>query len=249
MKHRIGCLIIHGFNGTTSDVEPLSEYLQSKGFITFCPSLKSSVENRRTFSNTSYRDWIESAESGLIYLKSKCKKIVIIGLYMGGLIAINFATRFKNFGVITINVPIYHWDMKSIYYNILIDFKTKDFNNMKRYAKTSTEFSISKLVNFGMFLRKTKHILEEVKTPIFIAQSLKDDTVNYKSAEYIYKRVSSNLKVLEYYDKLNPNLFISPDYNLFFADIEKFIKQIIQRESDMSNRILPNYTYLSGTYN
>jgi len=249
MKYRIGCLIIHGFGGTTSDVEPLSKYLQSKGFITFCPSLKCSVKNRRTFSSTNYKDWIESAEAGLFYLKSKCKKVVVIGFYMGGLIALDFATRFKNFGVVAINVPIYHWDVKNIYYNILIDFKTRDFNNVKRYIKSSTEFSISELVNFRMLVGKTKHVLEDVKIPIFIAQGLKDYTVNYKSAEYIYKKVSSNLKVLKYYDKLAMDLSVCSDYHLFFADIERFIKQIIQRENGVNNKILPSYMYLSGIYN
>ena len=128
--------------------------------------------------------------------------------------------------------------MKNIYYNILIDFKTRDFNNVKRYIKSSTEFSISELVNFRMLVGKTKHVLEDVKIPIFIAQGLKDYTVNYKSAEYIYKKVSSNLKVLKYYDKLAMDLSVCSDYHLFFADIERFIKQIIQRENGVNNKIL-----------
>ena len=131
--------------------------------------------------------------------------------------------------------------MKNIYYNILIDFKTRDFNNVKRYIKSSTEFSISELVNFRMLVGKTKHVLEDVKIPIFIAQGLKDYTVNYKSAEYIYKKVSSNLKVLKYYDKLAMDLSVCSDYHLFFADIERFIKQIIQRENGVNNKILPSY--------
>ena len=77
IKSRTGCLIIHGFDVTTLDVEPLSKYLQSKGFITFCPSLKCSMENRRVFPNANYKDWLESAELGLYYLKSRCKDVVI----------------------------------------------------------------------------------------------------------------------------------------------------------------------------
>ena len=249
IKSRIGCLIIHGFDGTTLDVEPLSKYLQSKGFVTFCPSLKCSMENRRVFPNANYKDWLESAELGLYYLKSRCKDVVIIGLYMGALIALNFATRFKNIGVVTINAPIYHWDVKNMYYNILLDFKRKNFTNVKRYVKLSTKISIPELINFKLLIGKTKHILEMVKTPVFIAQGLKDDTVNYKSAEYIYKKVSSNIKVLKYYEKINPDLFVYTDNNLLFEDVEKFIKQIIKRENGVSNKFLPNYTYLDRIYN
>ena len=162
---------------------------------------------------------------------------------------LDFATRFKNIGVVTINAPIYHWDVKNMYYNILLDFKRKDFTNVKRYVKSSTEISIPELINFKLLIEKTKHILEMVKIPIFIAQGLKDYTVNYKSAEYIYKKVSSNLKVLKYYDKLAMDLSVCSDYHLFFADIERFIKQIIQRENGVNNKILPSYMYLSGIYN
>lgn len=249
MKHKIGCLIIHGFGGTTSDVEPLNKYLQSKGFVTFCPSLKFSMENRKVFTNVNYREWIQSAEFSLSYLKSKCKNVVIIGFHIGGLVAVNFATRFKNFAVVTINAPISYWDIKNIYYNILIDFKTRDFKNVKRYAKVLTEYSVSELVNFKMLLGSTKSILETVKAPIFIAQSLMDDSVDHRSGEYIYKKVSSNLKVLKYYDKLNYNSSDISDYHLVFDDIEKFIKKTLQRENSVGNRLLSNYKYLNGTYN
>ncbi|MDQ2085415.1 dienelactone hydrolase family protein [Herbivorax sp. ANBcel31] len=249
MKYKTGCLIIHGFGATTSEVEPLSKYLKSKGFVTFCPSLKYSMENRKAFSNTSYSEWIQSAESSLKYLKSKCKDVVIIGFYMGGLIAANFAARFKIFSLITINTPIYYWNIKNIYYNILIDCRTGNFNNVKRYMKTPIEFSISELINFRLLIKKTKPVFSKVKVPMFIGQSLMDDAVQYRSAEYIYKKVSSNLKVLRCYDNLNRDLSNCSNSNLVFTDIEEFIKQVTKRENGIDKRLLPSFKYLDGTYN
>ena len=152
MKHKTGCLIIHGFGGTTSDVEPLSGYLKSKGFITFCPVLKGHTGKKELLDRVSYIEWIKSVENGLNYLKTKCKDIVIIGFSMGGLIGVNLAVKFKFLGIVTIDTPIYFGDMKNIYYNILIDFKTGSFNNVKRYMKLSSSFPISALINFRLLI-------------------------------------------------------------------------------------------------
>lgn len=236
MKYKMGCLIIHKIGGAISDVKPLSKHLQSKGFVTFCPSFKCNVANKRAFSNISYREWIQSAEQGLNYLKSKCKDVIIIGFNIGGLIAINLAAQFKKFAVITVNASTYYWDVKNAYYNIIINFKTRNFANIKRYIRTLTGFSISGLVNFMMLIKNTKHILGKVRSPIFIIQSLGVDGINYKSAEYIYKKVSSGLKVLKYYDNLADDLSDSSNYYLIFSDIEKFVKEVLQRKNATNNK-------------
>ena len=70
MKYRIGCLIIHGFGGTTSDVEPLVNIAVKRVYY-FCPSLNQ-CKTEEHFSSTNYKDWI-NLQRQFILSKSKCK--------------------------------------------------------------------------------------------------------------------------------------------------------------------------------
>lgn len=226
MKNDIGCLIIHGFAGNIDEIEPLNKYLLSKGFISTRPILKGHMGSRRDLAFVKYTEWIESAEKSFLELNSQCKKTIIIGFSMGGLIAINLATRYRTDGVITLNTPIYHWDIKRIMENILNDIKVKDYSNIKYYIKSATSIPFSAMINFKVLLRKTKPLLKHIKCPIFIAQGLIDDTVHYKSADYIYKNVSSKVKDIKYYKNTDHIICHSTENEDVFRDIESFIQDV-----------------------
>ena len=52
-----------------------------------------------------------------------------------------------------------------MYYNILLDFKRKNFTNVKRYVKLSTKISIPELINFKLLIEKNKTHFRNGKNP------------------------------------------------------------------------------------
>jgi carboxylesterase len=172
MGNRTGCLIIHGFGGNINEVKPLANFMKDKGFITYCPTLKGHIGDKKSLSSVSYKDWIESADNGLKYLLPKCDRVVVIGFSMGGLIGVHLATKYNIHALATLSSPIYYWDIKRMFLNILQDIKTKNFTNLKRYRSTGNKLPFSALVNFRIILSKTKPLFKRVKCPLFIAQGL-----------------------------------------------------------------------------
>lgn len=228
MKKEIGCLIIHGFGGSLEEVAPLSDYLCDKGFTVVCPKLKGHTGKRRDLNGVSYNDWINSAEEGLQKLESTCDSVILIGFSMGGLIAVNLAFRYKVDGIITLNTPIHYWDFKRILLNISQDIYNKKPTNTRRYIKSSLDKPLSSLINFKILLIKTKPLLREVKCPVFIAQALEDDTVQKRSAEYIYKNISSQNRFIKYYEGSGHLICLSGICNKVFYDIVEFIYYIME---------------------
>lgn len=226
MNNRTGCLIVHGFGGNIDEVKPLAEFMEDKGFIIFCPSLKGHTGDKKSLSNVSYKDWIESAENGLKYLISKCDRVIVIGFSMGGLIGVHLATRYNIYALATLSSPIYYWDVKRIFLNILQDIKSRNFTNLKRYKNTSNKLPFSALINFRIILSKTKPLFRKIKCPLFIAQGLLDDTVNYRSAKYIYNNSKSEIKEIRYYKNSSHQICLSPDRNILFEDLECFVNMI-----------------------
>ncbi|NLP14049.1 MAG: alpha/beta fold hydrolase [Clostridium sp.] len=228
MKDSIGCLIIHGFAGTLNEIEPLNKYLLNKGFVTRCPIMKGHTGNRRDLAFVKYTQWVESVEKSFIELRSQCHRIIIIGFSMGGLIAVNLATKYRTDAVITLSMPIYHWDMKRIIKNIINDIRIKDYQNIKYYVSSTTSIPFSAMINFKTLLRKTKPLLGQIECPIFIAQGLIDDIVQYRSADYIYRKVSSEVKFIKYYENTAHIICHSIENKKVFGDIEDFIENVIK---------------------
>lgn len=232
MEKRIGCLLIHGFGGNIGEMLPLIEYLNNQGFITLCPELKGHTGKRGDLAHVKYMEWIESAEEGLHSLKCQCDAIVLIGFSMGGLIAANLAVKYKISAMITLNMPIYYWDFKRIAVNIKNDFRTKEYSNLKYYIRSSFDKPLSALANFRMLLKKTKYILKEVQCPILIVQALEDDTVHWKSANYIYDNVSSNCKKIRFYKDSGHLVCHSSAAGIIFSDIADYINNILYLDAE-----------------
>lgn len=227
MYKKIGCLIIHGFAGNINEIEPLNRYLLNSGFITLCPSLKGHTGIKKDLSESNYTEWIKSAEEGFLMLQSRCDEIILIGFSMGGLIAINLSQKYKVAGLITLSTPIYYWDLKLVVENILHDYKSRTFNNLKFYIAAAFKIPISAMINFRILLSKTKPLIKKVNCPAFITQGLMDDTVNYKSAAYIYTSISSKVKQNKYYKNSNHIICCGNDNAELFKDIILFINSCI----------------------
>ncbi|NLB78842.1 MAG: alpha/beta fold hydrolase [Clostridiaceae bacterium] len=226
MKKQLGCLIIHGFAGNLNEIEPLNEYLLSKGYLTLCPIIKGHMGSRRDLARTDYRQWVESIEKKLLEFQTQCSQIIIIGFSMGGLIAVNLATKYRIEGVITLNTPIYHWNLKRIIINIINDLKTKDYTKIKSYLRAAINIPFSAMLNFKVLLRKTKPLFKQLKCPVFIAQGLLDDVVHYKSAQYLYQNISSEDKTIKYYEKTDHIICHSTENEAVFRDLESFIEKV-----------------------
>jgi carboxylesterase len=205
-----------------AEIEPLKNYFSGKEFTIVSPVLKGHTENKSDLWHVTYKDWIISAEQGLIELTKICDKVVIIGFSMGGLIATHLAVKHSPIAMITLCTPIYVWDLKRILINIFLDLRQGQFKNIKRYIR-SMNIPIKAILNFKLLLIKTKTMFKEIKCPVFVAQGLLDDTVQFRSAEYIYNNITSNFKEKKYYSKSGHIICLGDDKDELFKDIDKYL--------------------------
>jgi len=226
MSKKTGCLIIHGFGGNVEEIALLDEYLKEYGFETLCPELAGHTGRRRDMSRASYTDWLSSALEAYERLSEKCDSVVIIGFSMGGLIAFNLKLKHRAAALITLNTPIYYWDVKRIMSNLLEDLKLWQFKNSKKYLIATFKSPIKALVNFTALLRNTIPVIPDIDVPIFIAQGLKDDTCKRESADYIYKNIGSQKKMIKYYTNSDHLICQGVDKRELFDDILQFITNV-----------------------
>jgi len=185
-----GILLIHGFAGDVGEVEPLRDYLVQKGYVVKCPLLPGHGQTKKELSQTTCEDWIAFTEQAYLELSKSCSKIVVIGFSMGGLLAANL-WNYGFSGIVTINTPVFYWNPKIIVTNLITDFRKYG----KKYFDVSTDKSISSMLEFQKLLTRTKSMFGNITCKTMVVQAADDDTVHYKSADYILKRIRAEKAV------------------------------------------------------
>jgi len=225
-QNKLGCLVIHGFGGGIYEIEALADYLTDKDYLVVCPKLKGHTGNGRDMKGATYEDWIKSAEESLLILKEKTDSIAIIGFSMGGLIAVNLACKYDVKVLVTINTPIFYWNIPKVLFNLMDDVKNKRLNNVNRYLNAKKSSPLISMINFLLMLNKTKPKLKEINCPFLINQALDDDTVKVRSVDYIYNNISSESKKIKYYENGGHLILTNNAAQKVSADIEEFLKSL-----------------------
>lgn len=212
-----GILLLHGFAGDLEEVAPLREYLVRQGYTVESPLLPGHGLTKKDLSQTTHGDWISAAEQAYLALSGKCGKIIVIGFSMGGLLAVNL-WNYGFSGMVTVNMPVYYWNPKVIAANLFSDFRQYG----RKYLEASTDKTFSSMVEFQKLLAKTKPMLGNITCKTMVIQALDDDTVHYKSADYILKKVRAD-KILYRPSRGGHMIFQSERGDEVCSRIESFI--------------------------
>lgn len=208
MQSTYGCLLIHGLGGNLQEVEPLIKPLEEKGFVIAAPKLKGHTGNRKDLKESDYKQWIFSAETALLKLVQQCSKIYIVGQGIGGLIAIELATRYNISALVCINTPTY----------------SRYIIGASLSGKGKLPWATVK--NLRALLAKTKPLMPRIKIPVKIAQSEDDTTSRKQSAQYLMKHIPAVVKQPSYYTNVGHSILTSSKGKELSADIISFFEML-----------------------
>ena len=207
MKENI-YLIVHGFNGRPDDVAYLGNYLQGKGLDTRAVLLDGHGSTKKALHKSSHVSWLGSVEPLIGELSREYERVNLLGFSMGGLINICLSSLPKVGKIVLINTPVYFWNLKIIAGDVIKGVSSRNFEKIAYYRQSVAASSAKSGIDFLRLLTKTKRKLNIGGAQNFalIIQCKNDETVHYKSAEYIKKRLGERAE-LKYYDGGSHQLF------------------------------------------
>ena len=213
-----GILILHGLAGTRKEIEPLAEYFAARGYCVSYPALAGHESGTKELARSRYRDWIKTAADAAAELIKSRGGAIVIGFSMGGLIAICLCRLMQIDRIVLINTPIYYWDIPRMIKNLSEDFGFY----IKKYLSAGKGKPFRTLLEFLKLLKFAKPMIASAGCPMLVAQTLDDDTVRHKSADYIY-RMAAGEKYLKKYGTGGHLLFDGRAPQNVCSDIEAFI--------------------------
>ncbi|MFZ7101255.1 MAG: alpha/beta hydrolase [Peptococcaceae bacterium] len=227
-----GCLLIHGFTGSPGEMRPLGEHLASAGYTVKGIRLPGHGTSVADLALTKWPDWYAEAAKGLRQLKEQCRDIFVIGLSMGGDLALHLAACEHFTGVAAICAPIFLAKRKAYLTPVLQYFvrysQKKNYGSKNYDSFWYEQYPLCCTASLVKMLPVIKGELKAVKHPALIIQSTLDKTVEPRSAQYIYDHLGSKDKKLHWLKNSGHIATLDIERDQVFSWVEDFIKENVK---------------------
>jgi carboxylesterase len=89
----VGALLCHGFTGSPRSLRPWADYLAARDVTVRLPRLPGHGTRWQDMVHTTWPDWYAALERELDDLRTRCSTVVVMGLSMGGTLALRLAEQ------------------------------------------------------------------------------------------------------------------------------------------------------------
>jgi carboxylesterase len=237
-RDALGVLLVHGFTGTPWEMRPLAEALAAEGFGSACPLLRGHGTHPDDMVGQPYAGWIADVEATLEAMLARRRRAVLVGLSMGGTLALNVAARrvgdSRLAGLVTIGAPLVLDDWRLGFTDLIVkvvkwqawgkpDIKDRSvWDRSIAYRRVRTHAILELLA----LLRDTRDRLAQVDQPILVMQARDDHIVPPRNARLILDGVSS--AYLQAISLENCYHVATVDYDaaLVSAEVVRFVQRL-----------------------
>ena len=198
--NQIGILLIHGFTGTPKEFREMGEALAEHGYSVLAPRLFGHATKIEDLNRARWMDWINSVEDGFHLLRGLTNKIIIVGLSMGGILSIVFASRRKVDGLIAISTP-YELppDPRAKLLPILWPFISQMPKGEPDWVDPTpaedhidyVTYPTRAILELNSLLKEMRDVLPTISVPTLLIHSLKDGAVPYSHMQTIAAKIGS----------------------------------------------------------
>jgi len=102
---RTGCLLIHGFTGTPFEMRELGEHLNQQGNSVLGVRLAAHGTRPKDMIRARWQDWLASVYDGWHLLSGCTDQIFVMGLSMGAMLTLLFASQTPVAGIVVMAGP------------------------------------------------------------------------------------------------------------------------------------------------
>ncbi len=196
-----GCLLIHGFTGSPAEMAPVAEHLCGQGFTVHAPLLAGHGTTPEDMERTGWREWVHSAEEGCDLLAARAQRDYVVGLSMGGLLALHLAATRRVDGVVSMCAPIRLRKRSAVFTPVLRHFvrftpKSAPDPRFRRDLWSYDRTPVACVPHLLELVRRVRRELRAVEAPALVVQGANDQTVDSGSARLILDRLGSRTKSL-----------------------------------------------------
>lgn len=229
--------MIHGYTGGPKEIEPLLRYLQEHTKWRIEVPVLTGHGEKLELDEVTYDEWLEDAEKALLELKKECDTVYIIGFSMGGMIAAYLAAHHEIDKLVLLSPARKYLSFKylSQYIADMIrdGFKGKLEENkiFLHYKSKLAAVPFKANVEFMKLVNETKKHLDDITTPVFIAQGQKDGLVPYQTVYSLDKEIGSDQKEVVIFEQSNHMICLGDDSEVLNRMVLQFLTEDLKENN------------------
>ncbi len=237
-KKDVGIILLHAYTGTPNDVNLLARKLHREGYTTFAPMFPGhGTKDVYDILNTDVSAWFAETERAIRFMEAKnFDKLLVFGLSLGGILSTWALTedKFNLAGGGLFNSPILssHRTMLNEpftqYANYVykrnkddLDYELDMENALSRHHEQMDELNKHK--------DQFKDKLSEIELPIYIAQSGKDEMIDFSGIYDTLDSLTNARIVYNYFPDNTHVITVNRNREDFEDSLIKFIEYAKQK--------------------
>ncbi|MBC8312151.1 MAG: alpha/beta fold hydrolase [Candidatus Marinimicrobia bacterium] len=227
-----GVYLIHGFTNTTFELLDLAKFLRDNNFYVKLDNLPGHGTSVDDCNKTKYTEYIEHIEHGVAEVASNCDEVHVIGISMGGVLALHLATVFPLASVVeAATVFKFKSEFRVRVLVPLLKRLVPKLEKASQYKEKSIFFGYTHYPTYALNeMRKlTNYVrpnLHKIKCPIYLVHSIIDTTSVMKNFEIIKNSISSSLKNELILENTNHCIFANgPEQPFIFENVLTFLNE------------------------
>ncbi|MGB2965699.1 MAG: alpha/beta fold hydrolase [Anaerolineales bacterium] len=234
----IGCLLIHGFTGAPAEMRPVGEYLSGKGYTVLGVRLSAHGTSMADLQRSHWQDWSGSVLDGWHLLRSSTARIFLVGLSMGGALALYHASFLPVQGVAALSTPYQiEPDLRLALLPLLsklipaVPKGVSDWQDPDAHLDhvSYEKYPSKAILQLNLLLKEMRASLPEVTCPALLMHSKKDLGVVPENMTNIYQSLGTPdaEKTIIWLENSGHVVTRDLEKTIVFSSIHAFIKKTL----------------------
>ncbi len=194
-----GVLLIHGFLTSPGEMRGLGEHLAAAGMTVLGLRLSGHGTQPEDLVGVRWQDWVQDVERGMASLRRHCERIGLVGLSLGGALALYVAAHDSVARVVACSTPDGTLFQRGVFgfaraASLWLRFLPKIGSDVRDPAARRAHFTyrripLAAVAELPPLLRATQAVLPQVRAPALLVQASRDQMVPRRTAVRIAARL------------------------------------------------------------
>jgi carboxylesterase len=200
---RAAALCLHGLTGTPWEVRSLGEALVARGIRARGPALPGHISTPETLAILGREAWVSSVHDEYRRLRTEHARVFVVGLSLGGLLALHLAAREPVDGLVVVGTPLRLRQPIPFLLPLLKRIRPmlpkrggSDIRDAEARAR-HPGYAVMPLRSVHELVKLQKTVregLSKISAPILVAHGAHDSTADPRDAERIHGSVASEVR-------------------------------------------------------
>jgi carboxylesterase len=239
MTAPLGVLILHGFTASRATVAAVVPRAEALGLPWRLPRLRGHWTTPADLAGVTYDDMLADADAALTELRGEAGRVAIVGLSVGGVLALDLALRqaaavdslvvlapaLRYVNPLARFAPLVARLMKTAKNDPALAFSD---SSLKASAGNYTTFPSQTFVSIERAGRRVEAGLLRITNPVLIVGARRDRVVRPEIAQIVHDRIGSNEKALVWFERSGHELLLDCEADAVADRVGLFLKRRLE---------------------